>query len=666
MSLATIIVLMLEVHQAAVINDEQRAASLDITFILALAASKLAGVTRLGDLTQFGCDGIPVFQAIRPASRSLTVSQGKGLSVKAAKVSALLEAAEYYAAEELPLAECFESLEDLPEERSLWAGKRDELAINLDPSKSRGWVDGIDLLTGNTAKMPWDLLSLDFAREPTEVVATSVGLATGNTRIEALCSGVAELLEHDLYARFRRLSAMEKLGCQLDVATIDDPVVLRVLGRITFSALSFRIWSIGHTVGVACFRCTIFPRHGELENVTPVSGSGCHSLRSVALLRAVLEAVQGRATLMAGARDDVLAEDYLNGDERTRALLFVTLAFGEGQLAWRNVPDHVPKSSDDALDFLLARTQKLADTPILAFDHRPIVPGLHISHVLAPGMLDRHRLPPEVEEQPTARYVTSGTKARSRVRLRRPILFAGPSIASLKVPDLIELKPPAVCGDLAALLDDPPAVVGLADGYFNLAPTVWHKEILGLLAAGTRVVGGASLGALRAAELDVFGMEGVGEIYRAYRDGTLVRDDAVMLLHAPATLRFETLTIALVDAERALIEVGLEGKVLRMMQRIVRTTPYDRRTWRHCIAEFARRTGRAPPVSAEALERVPSVKVQDAARLIDRLVELADVPADASLPAPPPLTHYYRQLLAKKAPATCSALTGRTPGLPLD
>ena len=59
-----------------------------------------------------------------------------------------------------------------------------------------------------------------------------------------------------------------------------------------------------------------------------------------------------------------------------------------------------------------------------------------------------------------------------------------------------------------------------------------------LLARGTRVIGGASLGALRAVELERFGMAGIGGIFHAYRSGAMVRDDAVMLVHAPAELGY--------------------------------------------------------------------------------------------------------------------------------
>ena len=62
--------------------------------------------------------------------------------------------------------------------------------------------------------------------------------------------------------------------------------------------------------------------------------------------------------------------------------------------------------------------------------------------------------------------------------------------------------PPAAAGDLLRLLPDPPATLCLIDGYFDARPSVWHKEILLLIEAGVRVFGAASMGALRAAELD--------------------------------------------------------------------------------------------------------------------------------------------------------------------
>ena len=148
----------------------------------------------------------------------------------------------------------------------------------------------------------------------------------------------------------------------------------------------------------------------------------------------------------------------------------------------------------------------------------------------------------------------------------RAILFAGPSLWGSALP----LPPGSICarrprcGDVLRAAAERPAAIGLVDGLFETGPSVWHKEILAAMALGVPVLGAASLGALRAAELDGLGMIGIGAIYAGYRDGRLTRDDAVMVSHAPAALGHRPLTVALVDAEAAIAtcEAAADDKAL--------------------------------------------------------------------------------------------------------
>ena len=59
------------------------------------------GITRLGNITGLDRIGIPVAIAVRPNSRSVSVSQGKGLDLPQAMASALMEASEGFHAEEI-------------------------------------------------------------------------------------------------------------------------------------------------------------------------------------------------------------------------------------------------------------------------------------------------------------------------------------------------------------------------------------------------------------------------------------------------------------------------------------------------------------------------------------------------------------------------------------
>ena len=622
---------------------EARCRPLSETLELAVAAGIRAGVTRVADVTAFAIPGIPVFQATRPDTRSLAVSQGKGLTPTAAIVGALLEAVELWAAERLPAPAARCPLGDLRrEDIATWSGERDGLAIDLDRTRPRAWLHGSDLLSGAARAMPWDLLSLDFTRPTVEYPATSNGLACGNNRTEALVSGVAELLEHHCKAQFAAIGPRHRHAAQIGLATIDDPLARRLIRRIERAGFELRAWSTGQEIGLAAIEVTMFGNGSSFDDIAPVTGNGCHPEARVALLRALLEAVQTRAALVAGGRDDLTASEYRAARECTAGLLLGAFAFGDGPLDWRDIPTAPCVGSAQALDVLLAAVERATDVPVIAYDHEPPAPGLHLAHVLAPGLLDLTRTPAprSPAADPSHRSVRRGRRTRAR-----KVLFAGPSIAGLEVPGDIELRPPAHCGDLAALLDDPPAALGLIDGYFKIAPTVWHKEILSLLSLGTRVVGGASLGALRAAELERFGMAGVGAIFHGYRSGMLVRDDAVMLVHAPAELGYAPLSVPLVDAEHALLGAELPTAARRTMQRIVRRAPFETRTWPACVAEYRRRTGEDFPATAEALAAAPSLKRIDALLVIEALAAEPPAEPEASPPGPP-LTSHYRRLLS--------------------
>jgi hypothetical protein len=133
------------------------------------------------------------------------------------------------------------------------------------------------------------------------------------------------------------------------------------------------------------------------------------------------------------------------------------------------------------------------------------------------------------------------------------------------------------------LLDQRPRAVVLIDGLFDERPAIRHKELLSLMTAGIPVIGGASMGALRAAELQVHGMVGVGSIFQAFARGTLDGDDEVAVLHGPAEWDWAPLTVPLVDVRATLI-VAVRQRIVpasmaRLALRIARATFYKERTW---------------------------------------------------------------------------------------
>lgn len=642
-----------------VAEGQLRSRSLAATLAAAQVAARAAGVTRLSDVSGLAPFGIPVFQATRPTARLLSVSQGKGLTPRAAMVSALLEAVELDCAERLPSPEILSPLRDQdPETRALWATeRRGPLSVALDLATPRSWLTGTNLTDRGEVRIPWDLLTLDLTRAlPTDIRLSSVGLATGNTDDEASVAAVAELLEHDLQAAMRDLSPKGRRACELDLDTVTDLTARRLIAHIRKQGFAVRAWNMGQDAGIAAFGCAVTDVAMTGTALPPAAGSGCHPDRGIALIRAVLEAVQSRITLVAGAREDLTADDYRGGAEAMLDLILGGLSFGPGPLRWSEVPHFPMRDPKGGLETLLAVAARRSPLPIILYRYPRPHPDLAVVRAIGPGLADLKRTPgPSSSERAFA-------APRQKTSNPRPVLFVGPSLDRSLVPDSIDVRPPAVCGDLAALVMDPPPAIGLIDGCFEVAPTVWHKEILDLLARGIPVAGGASLGALRAAELHALGMIGIGDIFDAYAAGHVLRDDAVLVSHAPAELGWRPLTISLVDAEAALRRAPLGEQERRQLQRIVRRADFRVRTWRACLAEYHSRIGTPATIGEAELAALATVKRDDALALVAALEKGLARPC----PVPqPPMTALYRLMLERTIPPRPAAhLRASAPVLP--
>lgn len=142
-------------------------------------------------------------------------------------------------------------------------------------------------------------------------------------------------------------------------------------------------------------------------------------------------------------------------------------------------------------------------------------------------------------------------------------VFCGPTLSPTEVRAALPaavLHPPIRHGDALRLEVGPGDLVLIIDGVFHQSASVRHKEILALMAAGATVVGCSSMGALRAAELDVYGMIGVGEVYRMYKEGVTDADADVAVTHTQGG-EVEQLSAAMVDLESQLLDARRAGAI---------------------------------------------------------------------------------------------------------
>ncbi len=174
------------------------------------------------------------------------------------------------------------------------------------------------------------------------------------------------------------------------------------------------------------------------------------------------------------------------------------------------------------------------------------------------------------------------------------IVFAGPSLAGRQnlAQHGFDLRGPVRQGDVYLAALERPAAIGIIDGYFEDVPSVWHKEILWAISQGIVVLGAASMGALRAAELDAFGMTGIGAIYAAYRDGVLEDDDEVALVHGPEELGYPAMSVAMVNV-RATCKAAVDCSLLSPAQadgliHRAKAQFYKGRTWDSVLQDAGR------------------------------------------------------------------------------
>lgn len=599
-----------ELHRDLTSLAPPRSRSLAETLKIARGIASAIGVTRVADITGLDRTGIPIFQAIRPAAKSLTVAQGKGLNATAALISAVMEALEHYAAENVPR-----------------------------PEDGAPAFAATDLLSGNPLAICWNRIGLDTTGPHGRPALTTVGLGAGNTREEAVESGLSELIERHLEWIWRSGGARGRLETQISIDSLAGDPIGALVGRLHARRLEVRLWSLGQEHGLAVIAAALLAPDDGMDTLPPAFGCGCHPDRAIAAVRAITEAAQARAMLIAGSRDDLEPQHYGAGARRSSAFLLWSMGFADGRVRWQDVPHRSVSTAGEAMARLLVACAGLCAGPVACVDLASPDPRITVVKVIAPAFRNSATLDPvTLMAQPT-RHVARGTEA---------VVFLGPTWPDAILPAGMTRRPPARAGDLAALLfERPPGVVGLIDGAFEQAPSVWHKEIMDLLAHGVAVYGGASLGALRAAELDRFGMVGVGRVYEAYRSGSLLRDDAVMVTHAPAELGFRPLTVSLVDAEAAIAALPMPPRDRRMLQRVARTISFRERTWTRCMEEVERRSGRRRGDLRQLLENPPtSIKRKDAELLVTAISAWQRSPVRPAA-VEVPVTIQYRALLSR-------------------
>ena len=260
--------------------------------------SVAVGVTRVADVTRLDTIGIPTFQAVRPLSTTLAVSQGKGVTSELARLSALLESIEIWHVEQ-PLTTAVTAppravADQLGYDVSALPRRRRACLHDGLPCSGSGPVAG----HGAQTLFPADVVRLSWPSAPTGTtpafLASTNGLASGNTLIEAVLHGLYEVVERD--ATTASITGGDR-GVRVDPASLGSAVTDELCALIERAGVTLEVRLLPSRAGLPCFlawiACADYP--------AAMYGFGCHLNPEIALTRAVTEAAQTRLSYIAGA-----------------------------------------------------------------------------------------------------------------------------------------------------------------------------------------------------------------------------------------------------------------------------------------------------------------------------------------------------------------------------
>lgn len=210
---------------------------------------------------------------------------------------------------------------------------------------------------------------------------------------------------------------------------------------------------------------------------------------------------------------------------------------------------------------------------------------------------------------------------------KKIIIFTGPSLQSKEAATILnaDYRPPISRGDIIKALNDDPDIIGIIDGVFHKEPAVSHKEILEALKKDVIVVGGASMGALRASELDDFGMVGIGQVYKDYKTGVIESDDDVAVVINPETM--EQLSEALISMNytfKAALDQGIiDRSDYDLLVRTAKSIYYPKRTYSKVFLESGLDKSRVELLQNFLETHAIDIKRMDAMAVLDYIKKIA-------------------------------------------
>jgi thioglycine synthase len=287
----------------------------EVTEILPIAEreARRLGAVRPSNLAGLDELNMPVWQVVRPTARDIsgnvTVLTGKAWAEDQACLGAYMEFLERH------WAECSEIEYIIARPSELQKDKKWFIPLAVVPlplgvpdpgDEPLAWISGTTL-QGEEIWVPAHDVVCPFtpptgARNP--AIWRSAGLASGGHLTEAVFYGLLEVIERDAMA----VAELGRLGTSVDLSSFPSQPVEALKQRLLSLDIHLEVKQLPAIGGVHVFAAFLDDRASR-NPLRLVGGHSAHVDPLLAIEKAILEAVQTRAVVIAGGREDLQRYD---------------------------------------------------------------------------------------------------------------------------------------------------------------------------------------------------------------------------------------------------------------------------------------------------------------------------------------------------------------------
>lgn len=284
---------------------------------------KIAGVTRIADITDLDRIGLPIYTAIRPTAEEGAVSiyGGKGITKSHSKASAIMEAFERYSAERQESDEAIIATVD-----EIDGNYIDPKSLNLPKELEKKdisdlkieWNLAKDIISGDDYFIPTNAIYHPYKYPVSLFKSNTNGLASGNVLEEAVLHGIFEVIERDAWSIFE---LTHKNYAQIDLDSIESEIINETIDKFESNGIKIKLMDFTADINIPTIAASADDTVTKDAGLLTL-GIGTHLDPEVAILRALTEVAQSRATQINGAREDTVRADFAReaGYERMKRI----------------------------------------------------------------------------------------------------------------------------------------------------------------------------------------------------------------------------------------------------------------------------------------------------------------------------------------------------------